>query len=102
MGVQGQVYVGALGGDLCGAVSSGTSFAALPLGMAAAMLAGCDLRVHSRHRQGQARANEIVSSLMLNYLAIELCNYLVRTCLPKPQAGVLTTNDFPPRRCSRN
>ena len=32
---------------------------------------------------------------MLNYIAIELCNYLVRVQLPKPQPGVLTTNDFP-------
>ena len=33
---------------------------------------------------------------MLNYIAIELTNYLVRTQLVPPGSGVLTTNAFPP------
>lgn len=95
MGVQGQVYVGALAATYVALSPLGTSFAALPLGMAAAMLAGAIYGFIPGIAKAKLGANEIVSSLMLNYLAIELCNYLVRTSLPKPQAGVLTTNDFP-------
>ncbi len=73
----------------------GATWAALPLGMAAAMLAGAIYGFIPGIAKAKLGANEIVSSLMLNYLAIEICNYLVRTSLPKPQAGVLTTNDFP-------
>ena len=35
---------------------------------------------------------------MLNYIAIELSNYLVRTNLVPPGSGVLTTDDFPADR----
>ncbi len=38
-------------------------------------------------------ANEIVSSLMLNYIAIDLCNYLVRRHFAEP--GMTMTNPFP-------
>lgn len=95
LGVQGQVYMGALAATYVALSPLGTTFAALPLGMAAAMLAGAIYGFIPGIAKAKLGANEIVSSLMLNYLAIELCNYLVRSSLPKPQPGVLTTNDFP-------
>jgi simple sugar transport system permease protein len=73
----------------------GASWAGIPLGIAAAMLAGAIYGFLPGIAKARLGANEIVSSLMLNYIAIELCNFLVRTSLPKPQPGVLTTNDFP-------
>ncbi|WP_055047309.1 ABC transporter permease [Devosia sp. A16] len=95
MGVQGQVYVGALAATYVALSPLGASWAGIPLGIAAAMLAGAFYGFLPGIAKARLGANEIVSSLMLNYIAIELCNFLVRTNLPKPQAGVLTTNDFP-------
>jgi simple sugar transport system permease protein len=95
MGVQGQVYVGALAATYVVLSPLGLTWAAIPLGMIAAMLAGGLWGFLPGYAKAKLGANEIVSSLMLNYIAIELCNFLVRVSLPKPQAGVLTTNDFP-------
>jgi simple sugar transport system permease protein len=95
MGVQGQVYIGALAATYVALSPLGASWAGIPLGIAAAMLAGAFYGFIPGIAKAKLGANEIVSSLMLNYIAIELCNYLVRANLPKPQAGVLTTNDFP-------
>lgn len=95
MGVQGQVYVGAIAASYLALSPLGTTWLAIPLGMLCAMLAGGLFGFLPGYAKAKLGANEIVSSLMLNYVAIELCNFLVRTSLPKPQAGVLTTNDFP-------
>jgi len=95
MGVQGQVYIGALAASYVALSPLGTTWAGIPLGITAAMLAGAIYGFLPGIAKAKLGANEIVSSLMLNYIAIEVCNFLVRTSLPKPQAGVLTTNDFP-------
>lgn len=95
MGVQGQVYVGAIAATYVALSPLGATWAGIPLGMTAAMLAGAVWGFIPGIAKAKLGANEIVSSLMLNYIAIELCNYLVRAQMPKPQAGVLTTNDFP-------
>lgn len=95
MGVQGQVYIGALAASYVALSPLGATWAGIPLGITAAMLAGAIYGFLPGIAKAKLGANEIVSSLMLNYIAIEVCNFLVRTSLPKPQAGVLTTNDFP-------
>src|SRR5690348_12935438 len=95
MGVQGQVYVGAIAAAYVALSPLGATWAGIPLGMTAAMLAGAVWGFIPGIAKAKLGANEIVSSLMLNYIAIELCNYLVRAQMPKPQPGVLTTNDFP-------
>lgn len=95
LGVQGQVYVGALASAYVVLSPLGETWAALPLGMLAAMLAGAIYGFLPGIAKAKLGANEIVSTLMLNYVAIELCNFLVRTSLPKPQAGVLSTIQFP-------
>jgi general nucleoside transport system permease protein len=95
MGVQGQVYMGAIAASYVALSPLGTTWAGIPLGVAAAMLAGAIYGFIPGIAKAKLGANEIVSSLMLNYIAIEVCNYLVRAQMPKPTAGVLTTNDFP-------
>ena len=95
MGVQGQVYVGAIAATYVALSPLGATWAGIPLGMTAGMLAGAIWGFIPGIAKAKLGANEIVSSLMLNYIAIELCNYLVRAQLPKPAVGVLTTNDFP-------
>jgi ABC-type uncharacterized transport system permease subunit len=95
MGVQGQVYIGALAAAYVALSPIGATWLGIPAGVIAAMLAGGLYGFLPGYAKARLGANEIVSSLMLNYIAIELCNFLVRVSLPKPQAGVLTTNNFP-------
>jgi len=95
MGVQGQVYIGALAATFVAQSPLGASFAAIPLGVAAAMLAGAFYGFLPGIAKAKLGANEIVSSLMLNYIAIELCTYLVRNFLVEPGSGKITTNPFP-------
>ena len=94
MGVQGQVYVGALAASYVVLSPLGQTFAAIPLGVVAAMLAGAVWGFIPGLAKARLGANEIVSSLMLNYIAIELCNFLVRVQL-REKPGVLTTLKFP-------
>jgi len=95
MGVQGQVYIGAIASTYVVLSPLGQTPFGLALGVLAAMAAGAFYGFLPGFAKARLGANEIVSSLMLNYIAIELCNFLVRTALPLPQAGVLTTIDFP-------
>lgn len=95
MGVQGQVYVGAVAAAYLALSPIGSTWLGIPLGIVCAMLAGGIYGFLPGYAKAKLGANEIVSSLMLNYIAIEICNYLVRVSLPKAQAGVLTTIDFP-------
>ena len=94
IGVQGQVYVGALASAWVALSPLGPTFAAIPLGILAAMLAGAVWGFLPGLAKAKLGANEIVSSLMLNYIAIELCNVLVRVYL-REKPGVLTTLKFP-------
>lgn len=96
MGVQGQVYVGALAASYIALSPVGQTWLAIPLGVFSAMIAGAFYGFLPGIAKAKLGANEIVSSLMLNYIAIELTNYLVRTQLVPPGSGVLTTNAFPP------
>lgn len=94
MGVQGQVYVGALASTYVALSPLGPTFAAIPLGILAAMLAGAVWGFIPGIAKARLGASEIVSSLMLNYIAIELCNFLVRVQL-REKPGVLTSLKFP-------
>ena len=96
MGVQGQVYVGALAASYIALSPVGQTWLAIPLGVLCAMTAGAFWGFLPGIAKARLGANEIVSSLMFNYIAIELTNYLVRTRLVPPGSGVLTTNAFPP------
>lgn len=95
MGVQGQVYVGGIAATYVVLSPIGTTPLGLPLGVLAGMAAGAFYGFLPGIAKAKLGANEIVSSLMLNYIANELCNFLVRVSLPLPQPGVLTTVDFP-------
>ncbi len=94
MGVQGQVYVGALASAYVALSPIGPTFAAIPVGITCAMLAGAVWGFIPGIAKAKLGANEIVSSLMLNYIAIELCNFLVRVQL-REKPGVLTSLKFP-------
>jgi simple sugar transport system permease protein len=95
LGVQGQVYIGALAATYVALSPIGATWLGLPLGVLAAMIAGGIYGFLPGIAKAKLGANEIVSSLMLNYVAIELCNYLVRIALVVPGSGLLTTEKFP-------
>ena len=81
MGVQGQVYIGALAATYVALSPLGADLARHPARHVCAMLAGAFYGFLPGIAKARLGANEIVSSLMLNYIAIELCNYLVRIVL---------------------
>ena len=88
MGVQGQVYMGALAATYVALSPLGQTWAGLPLGVIAGMIAGGAYGF----LPGIAKAR-LVSSLMLNYIAIDIVNYLLRVQLGAP--GMLNTSAFP-------
>lgn len=93
MGVQGQVYMGGLAASYVALSPLGTTWFGLPLGVLAAMIAGGIYGFLPGIAKARLGANEIVSSLMLNYIAIDIVNYLVRVQLGAP--GMLYTAPFP-------
>lgn len=95
LGVQGQLYVGAIAATYVALSPIGQTWAGLPLGVLAAMIAGGIYGFLPGIAKARLGANEIVSTLMLNYIAIELCNFLVRVSLVPPGSGLLTTDKFP-------
>lgn len=96
MGVQGQVYVGGLFAALVALSPIGATPIAIPLAMMAAMAAGAAYGLIPGYAKARFGASEIVSSLMLNYIAIRVVNYLVRAHLAPPRTGQLMTEPFPP------
>ena len=95
MGVQGQVYMGGLCAALVAMSPIGGTLFAIPLAMLAAMLAGAAYGFLPGYAKARFGASEIVSSLMLNYIAILIVNFLVRAYLAPAGSGQLMTDKFP-------
>ncbi len=96
LGVQGQVYVGGLCAALVALSPLGITIWAIPLGMLVAMAAGAVYGFIPGYAKARFGASEIVSSLMLNYIAIRLVNYVIRAHLAPPGSGQLNSPPFPP------
>ncbi len=94
LGVQGQVYIGGLCAAMVALSPLGTTFIGMPLAVLAAMAGGAVYGFIPGYAKAKLGANEIVSSLMLNYIAINIVTYLVRVPLVAGQ-GLLSTPDFP-------
>ena len=94
LGVQGQVYMGGLFSALVALSPLGQTVAGLPLAVLAAMAAGAAYGFIPGYAKAKLGANEIVSSLMLNYIAINIVTYLVRVPMVAGP-GLLNTADFP-------
>lgn len=94
LGVQGQAMIGGLCAGMIALSPIGASWAAIPITLGAAMLAGAAYGWIPGYAKAKLGANEIVASLMLNYLAINLVNYVVRNFYAAP--GQIKSADFPP------
>jgi simple sugar transport system permease protein len=95
LGVQGQAYVGGLCAALVALSPIGVTPFSIPLGMIAAMAAGSVWGIIPGIAKARFGASEIVSSLMLNYIAIRLVNYVVRAHLAPEGSGQLMSPKFP-------
>ncbi len=95
LGVQGQVYFGGLAAAYVALSPIGATAIAIPAAMVAAMAAGAVWGLIPGYAKARFGASEIVSSLMLNYIAILIVNYTVRAHLAPPGTGQLNSPDFP-------
>ncbi len=95
LGVQGQVYFGGLAAAYVALSPIGATPLAIPVAIVAAMAAGAVWGLIPGYAKARFGASEIVSSLMLNYIAILIVNYTVRAHLAPPGTGQLNSPDFP-------
>ncbi|TPW32377.1 ABC transporter permease [Martelella alba] len=95
MGVQGQVFVGGLFAALVALSPIGTTALAIPTAILAAMVTGAIYGFIPGYIKARFGANEIVSSLMLNYIAIKVVDYIVRADLAPAGSGQLMSPKFP-------
>ena len=95
LGVQGQVYIGGLFATLIAFSPLGTTWIALPAGILAAMIGGAVMGFIPGYAKSRLGANEIVSSLMLNYIAYDVCNYFLRVYLASLESGLTTSAALP-------
>jgi len=97
LGVQGQAYFGGLAAAMVALSPLGVTPLSIPLGMLAAMAAGAAWGFIPGWAKARFGASEIVSSLMLNYIAIRLTNWVLRDFLAPEGTGQLNSPDFAPQ-----
>jgi general nucleoside transport system permease protein len=95
MGLQGQTYIGALAATFVALSPLGASFIAIPAALIVGMAAGAIYGFIPGYAKARLGANEIVSSLMLNYIAINIANYIIRVVLSPTGKGMMMTDPFP-------
>lgn len=93
LGVQGQVYLGALAATYVALSPVGATPFGMPLAVLAAMVTGGIYGFLPGVAKARLGANEIVSTLMLNYIAIEIVNFAILHGMAK--AGLNYTDNFP-------
>lgn len=95
LGAQGQAYFGGLVAGVIALSSLGQSWLAIPLGLVAAIATGAVYGWIPGIIKARFGANEIVSTLMLNYIAIDVFAWLIRTRIAPPGSGLTRSAPFP-------
>jgi general nucleoside transport system permease protein len=102
IGAEGQFYMGALGAAMVGyAVEGAPLWLHLPLALAAAALGGALWGALPGLLKAKLGAHEVINTIMMNYIAVKLVDYLVKGVLRDPSASldrtpyVLTTAHLP-------
>jgi general nucleoside transport system permease protein len=95
IGVEGQIYMGALASVVVGLKLHAPTAIHLPLAVLAGAGAGLLWALLPAALKVWRGVNEIVSSLFLNYVAIYLTNYLLAGPLEAPNIGVAQTETIP-------
>jgi simple sugar transport system permease protein len=89
IGAEGQFYMGALGAATVGYVVTGVpAWLHLPLALAAAALSGAVWGAVPGVLKAKLGAHEVINTIMLNYVAIKLVDYLVKGVLRDPSASL--------------
>ena len=87
IGAQGQLYIGALAGALLGIYLQLPPFLHLLVIMAGSGLAGGMYAFLPAYFKSRWDTNEIVTTLMFNFIALQLVSYLLANQLQDPQAN---------------
>jgi general nucleoside transport system permease protein len=102
IGAEGQFYMGALGAAVVGYGVEGVPlWLHLPLALAAAALGGAIWGALPGLLKAKLGAHEVINTIMMNYIAVKLVDYLVKGVLRDPSASldrtpyVLTTAHLP-------
>ncbi|MDR1972957.1 MAG: ABC transporter permease [Treponema sp.] len=93
IGCEGQLYIGAMTASLAGIfVPSLPPFLMIPLCLGAGMLGGGLWAGLAGYLKNKTQANEVVLTIMLNYIAIFLTDYIVTWWVKAPGMVVKTPN----------
>lgn len=96
IGIEGQLYLGALASAVVGLRLDAPAYILLPVAVLAGMAAGMAWAIIPALLKVWRGVNEIVSSLFLNYVAIYFTNWLLAGTLEAPGIGVAQTEILPP------
>jgi simple sugar transport system permease protein len=89
IGAEGQFYMGALGAAVVGYTLVGVSiWVHLPLALLAAALAGAVWGAVPGLLKAKLGAHEVINTIMMNYIAVKLVDYLVKGVLRDPSASL--------------
>lgn len=95
LGADGQVFLGALAAGAASLYIQAPLFVHLPLVLLAAGLAGFLWGLIPGLLKAYVRVDEIVSTLMLNFIAIQLFQYMLIHWMRDPREGFIATAYFP-------
>lgn len=89
IGAEGQFYMGALGAAVVGYVAEGLPmWLHLPLALAAGAIAGAIWGAVPGILKAKLGAHEVINTIMMNYIAVKLVDYLVKHGLRDPSASL--------------
>jgi ABC-type uncharacterized transport system permease subunit len=87
IGGEGQIYLGALGSSLIGLYLQGLpALIHIPLGLFAGFIFGAAWGFIPGYLKAIKGVNEVITTLLLNYIAVNLISYLVQNPLKAPAA----------------
>jgi general nucleoside transport system permease protein len=86
IGGEGQIYFGALGSSLVGLYVQAPGFLHVPLALFAGFVFGAVWGWIPGYLKAIRGINEVITTLLLNYIAINLISYLVQNPLKEPNA----------------
>ena len=96
LGAEGQMVAGALVSGCVALYVPLPAYLRIPLALSAGALGGFLLGIVPGYLKAYLNANEIVSTLMLNTIALKLYEYLLTSVLKDPNAGYTASVAFPP------
>ncbi|EHI9241247.1 ABC transporter permease [Vibrio vulnificus] len=95
MGAEGQLFLGALVSACVAIYIDGPSFFVIPLALIAAATVGFLWGLIPGYLKAYLNANEIVSTLMLNAIAVQLYRYVLVYYMNDPSAGYIASQTIP-------